>query len=207
MEVRKAYDFTMDHVGQDIHSGEKFMAGSLAGREFGCENKHSACDADTPTNTHVPTNTHHHPTLSPPGPLWQDYISFLSGAKPGTQAYSALWTSGMVGGQEEATRLAELRWGRARLGWGGCVCGPGGGCRAVHSGCKQAKTSSPKQIPPISNPSPPSTPPGPPPPQESVPPRHRRPDPLAGAAVEAVRDVRDGAGGNFTPPSSLFFQK
>jgi len=54
----------------------------------------------------------HPPTYPPthPGPIWQDYIAFLSGAKPGTPAYNALWTIGMVGGQEDATRTAALRW-------------------------------------------------------------------------------------------------
>jgi hypothetical protein len=45
--------------------------------------------------------------------MWQDYISFLSGAKQGTPTYTALWTAGMVGGQEEAARTNELRCVRA----------------------------------------------------------------------------------------------
>lgn len=47
--------------------------------------------------------------LSAAGPLWLDYLSYLSAPKPGTQAYVALWTTGMVGGQEEGTRAAALR--------------------------------------------------------------------------------------------------
>lgn len=43
------------------------------------------------------------------GPLWQEYINFLSGPKPGTSAYQALWSAGVVGGQEESTKTAALR--------------------------------------------------------------------------------------------------
>jgi cleavage stimulation factor subunit 3 len=43
------------------------------------------------------------------GPLWQDCANFLAGARPGTPAYAALWTQGMVGGGEEAARAAALR--------------------------------------------------------------------------------------------------
>ncbi|WIA36938.1 hypothetical protein OEZ86_008179 [Tetradesmus obliquus] len=63
LETRQAYDFTLDTIGQDIHSG----------------------------------------------PLWQEYIGFLSGPKPGSAAYGALWSSGMVGGQEESSKVAALR--------------------------------------------------------------------------------------------------
>eukprot|EP00878_Enallax_costatus_P014549 GHUV01015220.1.p1 GENE.GHUV01015220.1~~GHUV01015220.1.p1 ORF type:complete len:323 (+),score=42.52 GHUV01015220.1:134-1102(+) len=63
LETKQAYEFTLDTIGQDIHSG----------------------------------------------PLWQEYISFLSAPKPGTPAYQALWSTGMVGGQEESTKTTALR--------------------------------------------------------------------------------------------------
>jgi hypothetical protein len=53
-----------------------------------------------------------HSHLCAAGPLWQEYIAFLSGPKPGSPTYQALWSSGMVGGQEESTKTAALR----------CVC-------------------------------------------------------------------------------------
>eukprot|EP00775_Hariotina_reticulata_P002070 gene2070-2390_t len=62
LETKQAYEFTLDTIGQDIHSG----------------------------------------------PLWQEYISFLSAPKPGTPGYAALWSTGMVGGQEESTKTASL---------------------------------------------------------------------------------------------------
>jgi hypothetical protein len=43
------------------------------------------------------------------GPLWQEYITFLSTPKPTQPAYTTLWSTGLVGGQEEAARTAALR--------------------------------------------------------------------------------------------------
>jgi hypothetical protein len=55
------------------------------------------------------SHTQSHTQSHPAGPLWQEYVGFLSGPKPGTPAYQALWATGLVGGQEESTRTAALR--------------------------------------------------------------------------------------------------
>lgn len=62
LEVKKAYEFTLDCIGQDVHAGT----------------------------------------------LWQEFANFMQAPKPGTAAYSALFSTGAVG-QEEAHRLTLLR--------------------------------------------------------------------------------------------------
>lgn len=42
------------------------------------------------------------------GPLWQEYINFLSGPRPGTPAYRTLWATGAPG-QEDNNRLMTIR--------------------------------------------------------------------------------------------------
>jgi hypothetical protein len=81
VEVKNAYEFTLEHIGHDLHAGL----------------------------------------------LWQEYIGFLQGCKPGSAAYTALY--GAAAGADESQRTTTLRWaGLAGLAAGG---GPGGCCRAA----------------------------------------------------------------------------
>lgn len=43
------------------------------------------------------------------GPLWLDYAAWLQAPKPGTPEYLALFSTGLVGGDEEAERARSIR--------------------------------------------------------------------------------------------------
>lgn len=64
VEVKQAFDFTLDKLGQDYHAGQ----------------------------------------------LWSDYLTFLQGPKPGAPAFQALFSVASAPGQEEAHRVAVIRY-------------------------------------------------------------------------------------------------
>lgn len=43
------------------------------------------------------------------GPLWLEYLAWLQAPKPGTPEYLALFSTGLVGGDEEAERARSIR--------------------------------------------------------------------------------------------------
>eukprot|EP00210_Caulerpa_lentillifera_P008433 g8045.t1 len=63
MEIRKALEFTLDRLGQDLNSG----------------------------------------------PIWQEYLNLLQNPKPGTPAYTALFSEDGAIGQEDSHRLVIIR--------------------------------------------------------------------------------------------------